>query len=669
MFLAGGLALTAALDPRAADPLKVKTALFVLSAALLAALGLARLAWGPRPELPPRRLLAVAGALLACLAASALFSPSRPLAWRGWLAWALVALEFLALFDALAEPWFRGLVTDGLLVCLALAEAWGLLQGLGLDPTSWQSVVGRDFGGRLAACFGNPNFFAGFLVLLLPLAGWRALLGRSWRRGAGALLLAGAVPLAFHTGCKAAVTAMALQFLTLGHLAWHSDLERPRRRRFLAWWAGSGLLLALASLLLLAPVLRQRFARAFSAQNPSVTFRLTTWAGAWRMAEARPLLGFGPNTFSARYPAFRPAVAMKTQEQHSYEVTAPENWPLQVLDEGGLAGLALFCLLLWMLLKPLWDSSHRLGTRPGEAGPAAFLLLGLGGSLAMNLAAWDLFLPGTWWFFTALLALAARAGLPAPARPRGRGLPAPAGGALALALVLAALCAGARAWNWARSSSLLWRAEAVSRSGAFDRALPLYHASLDLDPLNLEARYFLGCDLLDRGGREDLVRAGECFQKLSALAPDYVLLRDKEAGLEWKEGDTAGAEANWRAMMALDPYYLPAPQELARMLWGQGRTQEAEEVLRRALADNPGDSGLEQNLGVLLAGEGKEGQALALYRGILEQDPADRGARYNMAVILWRTGRKSEARAQTRALLKLHPGDPGGEALAKKLGL
>ena len=47
---------------------------------------------------------------------------------------------------------------------IILACAWGILERFGLSPNNFMAV-GND---RVMSFFGNPNFFAGFLVLLLP---------------------------------------------------------------------------------------------------------------------------------------------------------------------------------------------------------------------------------------------------------------------------------------------------------------------------------------------------------------------------------------------------------------------------------------------------------------------------------------------------------------------
>jgi O-antigen ligase len=271
-----------------------------------------------------------------------------------WLGWWLAADERAVRFLGMS-----------VLLGGSLAGFYGLVQYAGLDPLP---EVTR-FTDRIVSFFDNPNHFANYMALLLPL-GLAGYLRQSRPRGPFwawyglvGVLYAGLVMAASRSAWAAAV---------FGGLVVLVGYARSVRRHQLAWRPLSaalllGLLLAVTCLLSLRPVLRGPSGpvslgeRALSSANivgpgayldSTIRHRYFLWRVTWEMIRARPLTGFGYGRYQAQYAAFRDA--HRTEEgfrrlswAQRQEVTPyAHNEYLHLWAESGLVGLIGFALLL-----------------------------------------------------------------------------------------------------------------------------------------------------------------------------------------------------------------------------------------------------------------------------------------------------------------------------------
>lgn len=116
----------------------------------------------------------------------------------------------------------------------------------------------------------------------------------------------------------------------------------PRGSRMAVWLRRGALGMVVLGLLasLALPSIRNRIFSALSGQKESGSFRVLTWQGTAEMVAARPLTGFGPNTFAHAYPRY--ARAGFTRQAH--------QTPLQLMVEmgvpGGLVALAGFVAVM-----------------------------------------------------------------------------------------------------------------------------------------------------------------------------------------------------------------------------------------------------------------------------------------------------------------------------------
>jgi O-antigen ligase len=109
----------------------------------------------------------------------------------------------------------------------------------------------------------------------------------------------------------------------------------------------------------------------------STAERFYRWIAGWRMAEAHPLTGVGPNHF---YPAYRSytVAAYRTYVSSNPERSTVHNYFLLLLSEQGFPALIFFVVLLFTMFAYAQNAYHRSTNTEDR-----FLLQALTAMLAM----------------------------------------------------------------------------------------------------------------------------------------------------------------------------------------------------------------------------------------------------------------------------------------------
>jgi O-antigen ligase len=227
---------------------------------------------GNMPLPHPNRALAWILFMAVLVTASLAFSPVRGLIEREWWTW-IVGFWILLAVPLIPEE-RRGAIEAGILASAWILAAFAWYQRIFQHEWSPESTL------------VNPNVFAGYLVMVLPLAlsrGQRALsfvlvLALVWTRSLGAWL-------------AVSVLLLALSYRRGGPMF--------------------GLSLIIGSISLVS--LHDKLATASASE------RLAWWRAAWEMALRRPVIGFGPGAFAHVLPAFRtPGGGLGSLYAHQY---------------------------------------------------------------------------------------------------------------------------------------------------------------------------------------------------------------------------------------------------------------------------------------------------------------------------------------------------------------
>ncbi len=269
-----------------------------------------------------------------------------------------------------------------LLWCAIAAAA--VEASLGLAQWALPSGVADSL--RVYGTFAQPNPYAGYLNLALPLAAAIALFGSDVRErwiaaGASTLLL---VALLFSTsrggllGLVGAVVTLAL-----------ADVRKPR---FVATALAGAIALAVIAWLtdLIPASLQQRVLHSFrlddlsvtgpvTSQNFSTMERFAHWVAGLRMFAAHPILGVGAGNYDAAYARY--VVDLSTWPE---SLGHAHNYYINAAAETGILGLLAFsaftvCVLVasWRLVRAV-SSSARHDASTATVQPLATRALAVG---------------------------------------------------------------------------------------------------------------------------------------------------------------------------------------------------------------------------------------------------------------------------------------------------
>ncbi len=259
-----------------------------------------------------------------------------------WTAWVAIGYGFLQVIDCHFFP-------PGL--------------GKGIDPFIWREA----FGPRVFSTYGNPNFFADFLVIIFPILLTQFLKTKRWSLvPLMAMLLVDLIA----TDTKGAWIGFAIVILIFGIIAWlyFEDMIRP----FKKWILGGAAAGALGFLLMTG--------RGIEGRIVSVNFRLFTWEGTWEMIMTHPWVGTGVGSFPPIYPAFRRPPIFHIEGKHNTETDHAEDEYLEELFDNGILGFGVF---LWLIISTLVVGFRSLGQlmgplrfKDGRPPPRAYDLVG-----------------------------------------------------------------------------------------------------------------------------------------------------------------------------------------------------------------------------------------------------------------------------------------------------
>ncbi|MBV9863895.1 MAG: O-antigen ligase family protein [Abitibacteriaceae bacterium] len=260
----------------------------------------------------------------------------------GCIIWFYIARSLLRPAELLTEAdensfllrrfWvFSAIVGSALIVCL-------------LGIIGFANAILHHQDPRQFSTFYNPNYFANFCAMALPLSlAWAILLIRLTKRNLLKLpnmlsnMLAFASPLLilmglFSSSSKGGFLAAIVGLIVCAAMLWRA---KGMALKFLLR-ANLPVVIVIAVLVVAGGALAgkplfSRLLAAHSSEDHSTMFRYYTWIGTLHMAAARPLFGWGTGNFPTAYAPF---------EITHYVMAAHEVW-LQIAAESGIPALLL----------------------------------------------------------------------------------------------------------------------------------------------------------------------------------------------------------------------------------------------------------------------------------------------------------------------------------------
>jgi O-antigen ligase len=475
--------------------------------------------------------------------------------YEGFLTIATYALLFWLARQAItnrreARALARSLIASGCVVAvlailqsvIATATAGG---HLGETALSFAGLI------RPTSTLGNANELGILLAMLLPLSLYEILAARSWF---GRLM-----------GINATVVLGLALVLTFSRSAWIAAVAGilvvlasrvGRRPRVLATVGIAGLVavVVIAAGIAGTPILHAVVARLASLISPgtgSAGTRLDIWGDTLRLVAARPIAGWGPDSFGLVFPRYASGnwtPGIPIDEAHAQA--------LQVAATQGILGVAAYLWLLVALFVAFWRG------RGLEGAVAMF-----GGMLAYQLAIQVNFswVPAALPFWLLAAAAVATWETPAPDAARDSATRAVGPRRRTVAVLACAIGVG-------------------------------LGAATTIRPLSGDAAFFEALAAQQRG---DLPAARSAIRTAELDSPEMSVyaVRAGDLALDLTPRDTPGPDADWEA--AITAYSTAADlgtdqpaafRHLAVAEWALGRRQAAIQAARVATSLGPFDS-------------------------------------------------------------------------------
>jgi tetratricopeptide (TPR) repeat protein len=547
-----------------------------------------------------------------------------------------------------------------LLVTAATAAIiYGFMQYFNYDPFAWSQA----FGTRMFSTFGNPNFYAAFLVLTAPFI--MSYFFRVKSKPAKvflALLFAANIISLFTTGSKGGWLGIAGSSVCFTMLMVKFVVKNPKLKTYLVAFTIFAMLFSTFGVYQYS---KKRF--------DSILFRLLTWRSTIEMINLHPIIGNGLGTFRLIYPAYRDRVIFRIEGKHQTETQHPENEYLEIASDQGAIGLGLY---FWMLITIFSRGLIRLkqyvsipvpvNKKTSSAEPAVpdrvFYLMafiaGLFGLLAHNLFCVNLRFVSSGFFLWVFLGVVGGAYAYGPVIMKKDEKPAGYIGPLkALIFILTAFCIVIYC-RFFLADYYHNLAIGYSKLRMWDDAIPLYEDSIKLNPYFAMNRYFLGNVYNDRWQPGDAQKALAKYEEVLKMAPNYVMIHYQQGVVYQKMGAYREALEEFGQALKLDPVYSQTYFRVGLIYIELKDLDKALFYFEESAKLEPTMPDIYINIANVYFLQNKIAEAEANYQKALSLDSNNLNGHRNLAMLYLRTNRKSEALREFKAARQLAPNDP-----------
>lgn len=262
-------------------------------------------------------------------------------------------------------------LTKMLLGAVSVVLFYGLVQYAsthflpGADPFKWAGAFEK----RIFSTYGNPNFFANYILLMLFI-----IISQYFKTRKVWLLVLAAADLfcLYATETKGSWVGLAITSMfaiPLYGFFFHRNYYNKNKR--LVNTVAIGVLAVLMAVVGIFAYKRMQ----------SVSFRVYTWLSTWEMIETKPVLGNGVGSFKVIYPSFRRPQIFHIEGKHNTETDHAENEYLEQWFDNGIIGFGLF---LWLVIFTFYVGFRALNQKTkilesdtnAQAPPVAYDLFG-----------------------------------------------------------------------------------------------------------------------------------------------------------------------------------------------------------------------------------------------------------------------------------------------------
>jgi len=177
--------------------------------------------------------------------------------------------------------------------------------------------------------FVNPNIYAGWLVLVLPVVLAEALSGKLKYKIVNWLIFGFGLVALYFTGCRSAMLGLVAALAAFSAFKWGKK--------------GVAIVVVIIGL----------FGAIWHPGNIALLDPIRTrfWNGALDLIQSQPWTGYGIGSFRVMYPRFKYQSVNFEDSGNTHLLGNSHNWSFQMISEIGIIGLGIFLLMLWRILK------------------------------------------------------------------------------------------------------------------------------------------------------------------------------------------------------------------------------------------------------------------------------------------------------------------------------
>jgi tetratricopeptide (TPR) repeat protein len=497
---------------------------------------------------------------VAFMVSYTLFSPERSVTANELQRILLSLFAFVLTVQIVNNKTRRYIFISAWLAGAALAVTYGILQHYG--------GIGRlqvPLMARITSTFGNPIFFAAFVLATIPLAfGFLLAVRSGFGRFILLLFVAASIYAVYLTGTRAALIGLLAAALLFAALA-----LSPRWKY-----------IVIAAFILGTAV--------FAGQHMDLIHRqqahLLIWRDTLVLWLQHPVLGTGPGTFHLNFPRVASEELLRVWPKGQTIVNDAHNEYLQTLAETGIIGMGIFAALLF-----LFFARTRSVLRSSEIDRDRYIFIGIIASaaalLVQNFFSVDMRFTVSTVLLFLLLGLADTFG---NGSVRQFSFPLPLRGMAALGIILTA----------AYVFPVVLAPYTAQRKIA---AAPDFFDEKVLEPLKtvrelegLAQQYPDQAALFEKLGwvyakEKNWGKAITNLQRAIQLDPQRAGPLNNLGNIYYLIGDRKNAIACWQRSLKIDPRQPDSRLNLATAFYYEGNLKEAAEQLKEILKTDPGN--------------------------------------------------------------------------------
>ncbi|HAJ33015.1 MAG TPA: hypothetical protein DCK79_06550 [Candidatus Atribacteria bacterium] len=305
--------------------------------------------------------------------------------------WGSYLLLYFIVISLINNKKWISIILTTIFLAASIAAVYCIFQFYGLDFSFWRKIGGR---GSLFSTFGNPNYLAGHLAAVIPLAFILFCLQKvKFKKIILELIIALLYTSLLMTLCRGAWIALFGSIVVmLGAIYFFKKSEFTFFRQNKVWVISLILILLVISIIYstpnpLNPVelnVTQRAASVTEVGSSSMQTRLLIWLSSVETISQSPLLGRGIGTYGLYYLSSQGAVLSQKKYQKYIPYTNKSinahNDYLHIGAEIGIIGLAAFLWIIFAFYKNTLNGLVRAKNRE-----RIFLIIGFMGGVTVLL--------------------------------------------------------------------------------------------------------------------------------------------------------------------------------------------------------------------------------------------------------------------------------------------